>query len=619
MQGVNAPGSTHYASDEEWDKARAEQLAILDRLSSIQSQKAIYGESAWDRNFQLVQSLEEILPNGKAAVAELWNKEYWNKPTERFQRIFANRPHWGIPGSLVHVDRPGVPVDLQASQTWIDAGAKRLRFEIKPLTDLERMSCLGCFVDVDCIPPRLAQDLGLITWPTSKLSGDLNVLNELKKDELLVKLKLIFDSVEWVDGDPRVGIVKEPKPEMLAFYREKLSASRPDLLPALEIPAVALGLVLYVSEKQSGRTSQARRSKKQLIEAPLKVGVYSSLYACHRGTIHSRKTYVKELGQVGDVIGRVAQFEPRLGTEWTRTASQESKEQIKEDLKELTAEVAPRLKRSQNVDKIKANQGIKAIGESLEENYRVTPRAKSSQLSAVKRNLHSRRREATKKLSFRTLDGGALDSKLREWEGSFESFARQLRGFKVHLSTRPAFGGKRWSAEEQSADKADLKRQLTLSFDQLLTMHARPFRSFVGKLVDVNKQLMSAIESSQRVGVTKALIAMDLVCRFQKLQVGLEHIKEFTIDKAGVSVDEWNKVVKILATSLPDVLTFGKNTYAVVYKDYEKLRNEVAAIRTLLTDFTSQSLTGAEREEKSAALRKRAESVDLERALQGLG
>jgi hypothetical protein len=373
--------------------------------------------------------------------------------------------------------------------------------------------------------------------------------------------------------------------------------------------------VLYISEKKSGRTSEARKNKKQLLEAPLEVSVHTSAYACSRATLYSSGTYAKERGQVGDAAGRVRQFRTRLVKEWTRHASPESIEKLKNDLQTLIAEVAPRFQRSQNVNKAKVKKLLNDIEESLQQDFRVTPSAKSSQLFAVEQNLESRRREANRKHSFRTRDGGALESMLIEWESSFDGFASQLRGLKVHLKTRPAFGGRRWSTEEQLKDRESLREQLTLTFEQFSEMRARPFRTFAAKMLEVKDELSAAIDSGQRSAVTRVLIKLDLICRFQKAQAGLERIKRLTVKESGVTMEDLVAVGDVLAGSLPETPTFGKNMYRDVFKEYDALRLVVNKIRERLNEYAAKPLSLSEREAMAERLRNHTKTLDLENAL----
>jgi hypothetical protein len=614
-QGQNSAGSAHFASDEEWDRARAEQRAELDNLWSTTTQKEIYGTDAWEKNFQLVETLESILPHGKAAVTELWNDAYWNHPTQRFQRLFANRPHYIIPGALEHVDAPGVPVDLQASGTWVEAHKKNLRFQMKSAVELVSMSCLGCFVDVDRIPPKLAQDLGLITWNRGEYRGDLAVLTRLKKDEIALQLKLIYESLEWLDGEHRVGIVQEPKAETLQFLREKLTASRPDLLPALTIPEIALGQVVYISEEKSGQTTKARRNKKELLETPLKMQVFRSIYDCSRAPLHSSGTYKQERKDLAEPLGRIRQFRVRLEKEWTREASTETKEQLKKDLQQLIIEIAPKFRHAQNLNKTKVRDLLQNIEQSVTDDHRLTPRAKSAQLLAAENNLAVRGRESNRKHSYRTRDGGALQATIEEWQGVFDDFAANLRSKKNCLRQRPALGGKGSVGKTLEQDKKDLVTELTLSLDAFSRMKAEPFRSFVAKLSEARAKMGAAIESGQRKQVERVLIKMDLVCRLQKAQEAFETIKRLTLKDSGVTVSDLQLVARLLESSLPETPTFGKKTYREVFKEYDALRTVAHKITERLDDYANKPLTLPERDAMAKRLRKHIKSFDLKGAV----
>jgi hypothetical protein len=340
--------------------------------------------------------------------------------------------------------------------------------------------------------------------------------------------------------------------------------------------------------------------------------VFPSIYACGRAPLHSSGTYKKELKDISEPLGRIRQFRVRLEGDWRRGASPELRAQLKQDLQQLISDIAPKFKAAQNVNKTKVKDLLAKIEQSLIDDYGVTPRAKSVQLQAAETNLAVRGRESNRKNSYRTRDAGALEATINQWQGVFDEFSSHLRSMKQHVRARPAFGGARYSSAQKEQDKKHLTRELTLAVGAFEKMHARPFSTFVKKLIEARAGLAGAIESGQISQVERVLIKMDLVCRMQKAQAAFETIKRLTLENSGVTVSDLKEVAVVLEQTLPEAPTFGKKTYRNLLSKYDKLRADAKTIRERLDEYETKPLTLSEREQMAQRLRAYAKSFDLE-------
>lgn len=564
---------------------RTAQLKELIDLYSGSAQRSIYGGArgagTWYDNFVLLRDLKYLLADpgsqghgdglsrGRQAVRDLWSR-YPGK-TRRFQQVFTDPTHWALPGTVVTGDD------------------ERKIFTPRSPEATKKASCLWCTVDADRVSPKLLQDLGVIDWQevrekkgAQRLKRE-DVLSEIKRPDVILRLKLIFDSLDFVelDGSTRIGVIRPAKDEVLNFYERKISDFAGDkitdkkiLASALRVPETAIGKMLYFSELRSGVAEQARKERRYLIPVQMKAQVFDSLYSLSRGISHTSSGYRREFAKLAATEAGIESIYHRLMTEWKRDTPREIKDDLKMQLKNLVVVTEPDFVHSENISRSHVHYHLANILRSLEEDRGVTPQAKSKQLEAIKRHVDSRKREATGKDSSRTRDGDAAITAITKWSSHFRLIQSRVAELQSKfLTNRPAFCGKRFSLEEVEGDRNLLRKQMTLTVAPFEQMTARPFLTFASKLREAATELQSACATGSRLNIQNTLVKIDIICRLQEFHLTLEDIAE----AAGSERVAFSTLVDIaskLPLLLPEATSLGRNSYKKLCPQYFDLKQK---------------------------------------------
>jgi hypothetical protein len=544
-------------------------------------------------------------------------KYRWN----RFERIFSRRYHYSVPGVLSDALSPGIPLNLEERATKPGElspvakilATKRVTFTLADKNVLENRLCFSCLVDVDRVPPRLMSALGIIKWDRARRMRGEDVLQEIKKPEHLVRLKLIFDAAKRIDAGERFIVVQKPSDALLDVYCRRLrAAGETKLANSLSIPDEAIGKILVISEEVSGSLMQSKPQLAKLVPVPLKVAVVDSIYAARRGTHHAAVGYAAERETLAKAAANIEHISTRVKNEWKKETQPKVKQAIKHDLKSIVEELAPDFQNSTNIFKSKTYDVLCAIQLSLEEDIGVNPQAKAQQLLKISRQLTARETEAAIKDSYRVGDGGAIDLLIKKWEGAFEVLERTMQA-------KANFFNSSEKLFRRKGDLSQIQEGLALSVEPFREMTARPFCSFASAIFETEQDLKEAINDLDRPKVLQLLVKVDIICRLQRVQRGLEQLIVETSRGRIPSFDQLRDIAGKLEKSLPQRTSLGAKAYGEVYPNYHQLRKKISIIHSRLCEYCDKPMTPQQSQEVFKNLRQHVKNdFDIEGELKGL-
>lgn len=543
----------------------------LEELASPRAQRELYERqtgSAWDDKFWSVRELRYMEAFGlrnNDLVEHLW-REFPNTRIKRFQEVFSDPESYSI---------PKMPTSAPCAQ-------------FPQRADLNTCSLRSCLVSPDRIPNKLAQDLGLVTWP-EKTPSPITALEMKSLPSVIQGLKAIWETTSQLDPrNQRLLVMGSPSTQQASTYPE----TRP-LDPSL------IGSILYIREDSSVDRSPRRSTFARWIAPRRIASFFPTAYAAYRKTMHETAGYDSEMTVLSDLRAKWESLNERVNRQWKRRAPQEVKDSLREELVSLVAESRKVFEGVSNHHKKQAETFFAALSEDLDQGSN-NIRALTMRTTAAVTRLDRRQREVPYKSGVNEADRVELKRIIEQFEGRFklvdDSLLRASTILRQEMVNRGGYFRTEGLSDEAKLRATDrLLGVMRIPIDGMERISIRPFRVFGLKMSESVTALRNAMLRQDSVAAQRAMVHLVALSKLQLANATFERIRRYTGASSPVPLRDVTRIATQLRSVLgrrsvfPDRIAGGHDVA------YQSLQRAVARMANQLEVYEGKGLDLSQR------------------------
>jgi hypothetical protein len=543
----------------------------LEELASPRAQRELYQQqtgAAWEDRFWRVRELRYMEAFGlrnNDLVEYLW-REFPNSRIKRFQELFTDPDSYSV---------PKMPTSAPCAQ-------------FPQRADLNTCSLRSCLVSPDRIPNKLAQDLGLITWP-DKAPSPINALEMKAQPSVIQGLKAIWETVFQLEPrNHRILVVGCGSPDAATNYPEA-----PPLDPS------RVGSIIYVREDSSVDRSP-RRNTFAPWAAPRRIAAFfPTVYAAYRKTLHETSGYDGEMTALNELRAKWDSLNERVNAQWKRRTAQEVKDALREELVTLVAESRKEFESVSNHHKKQAETFFAALSDDLAQGSN-NIRALTMRTTAAVTRLDRRQREVPYKSGTNESDRVELKRIIEQMEERFklvnDSLLRASTILKQEITNRGGYFRTAGLSDEAKLRATDrILGVMRIPVEGMAAISIRPFRVFGQKISESHIALRDALLRQDAVAAQQAIVQLVALSKLQRASATFERIRRYTGSSTAVPLRDLTRIAAQLRSVLELRSVFSDHIAASYDPTYQQIQRAVRRMANQLEAYEKKGMDLSQR------------------------
>ena len=502
---------------------------------------------AWHTNFVrmkdvfLLLRLEQMYPN---ATKSPFSTQVRQALTTFFTEAEASLPN--LP-DRINIARD---VDKVRATLWGDLPYSRFKvfqeafsapqnFTV-PLEQLDRgrlntCSVSACLVDASLVPNKLLSDLGLVVWPSPRVTP-AEALAIKSEPRVINGLKGMWESTYRLHrSNPHILVVCEHTAESRARYGD-----------IAEISPEAEGSILYTRERTSGSTRVAREQARKGVFEPrrVSVSVFGTPYSLLRKTIEENVSYNIEAREVETLATRWTSLNRDFNAEWRADTPEASRTLMKTRLVALIEDSMRVLGTATNIQKAKARSALEKILEAANEApsrpelvmKNITP-ILARTVGAIN-TLRVRSGDIAPRAQWNENDRQALRGCISHHEALFDDLHYPLQRIDKELKHVERAIGQSTNEVEKARLVGEFLNHTGLTLRDFEHVTVRPFRAFAQKLVQLRGAITEALMAGDATRTRDALVKAVVIWKLHQMNHACESLRSMLLPGSALSIPE---------------------------------------------------------------------------------
>ena len=569
-------------------KAAIADQAKLEDLASPKAQRDLYQQQtgvAWEDRFWRVRELrytEAFGLKNNDLVEHLW-REFPNSRIKRFQEVFSDPDSYSV---------PKMPTTAPCAQ-------------FPQRAELNTCSLRSVLVSPDRIPNKLAQDLGLVTWP-DRPPRPIDAIAMKSTPEVIQGLKAIWETTCQLDSrNHRLLVIGAASPDRATTYPQ-----------AGPFDESRIGSIIYVREDSSVDRSP-RRSTYAAWSAPRRIAsFFPTAYAAYRKTLHETAGYDGEMTALNELRAKWESLNERIHVQWKRRTPQEVKDALRDELVSLVAESRKGFESVSNHHKKQAETFFAALSEDLEQGSN-NIRALTMRTHAAVTRLDRRQREVPYKSGSNEADRVELKRIIEQMEGRFklvdDSLLRASTILRQEMVNRGGYFRTTGLSDDAKVKATErLLGVMRIPVEGLENIAVRPFRVFGQTIAESYKALQNALRLQDSVAAQRAMVRLVALSKLQLANATFERIRRYTSSSNPVPLRDVTRIATQLRLVLGRRSVFPDRVAEDCDGAYQSLHRAVGRMANQLEVYEGKGLDLSQRTIMYKKLRAFLDLHDLE-------